>query len=178
MTLLRDLSHFQQLDAVSETIAKQQYRFSSTVASGLASAYQPCHYNRMRFVSGAACNIVRNGCQSVQPCNDGLPILVHLQQDDNKSEEEEDEPPAGIVSFVPQSANKYPKAKKPRTSTDKDSSSSKPERDKAKVPQAARTLVKAGELVHVATDVPLSAQHDMFGAVDTSSFQVGLSRPR
>ena len=92
-------------------------------------------------------------------------------QDDN-SEEEEDEPPAGIVSFVPHSANKYPKAKKPRTSSDKDSKTSKPERDKAKQPTAARTLVKAGELVHVATDVPLSAQHDMFGAVDTSSFQV------
>lgn len=91
---------------------------------------------------------------------------------DGNAEEDEDDNPAGVVSFVPHSANKYPKAKKPKTASDPDNKKEKGKRDKPKVPQAARTLVKAGELVHVATDVPLTAQHDMFGAVDTSSFQV------
>ena len=72
-----------------------------------------------------------------------------------------------MVSFVSHTANKYPKQKKLRTA-----SSTDPTAGKAKAPQAARTLLKAGELVHVATDVPLAAQHDMFGAVDSSTFQV------
>ena len=95
---------------------------------------------------------------------------------DGSAAEDEDDTPAGVVSFVPHSANKYPKAKKAKTVSDSESKKEKGKRDKPKVPQAARTLVKAGELVHVATDVPLTAQHDMFGAVDTSSFQV-RSRP-
>lgn len=99
-------------------------------------------------------------------------VYFLLPQQDDSSEEQDDDSPAGIVSFVPRSANKYPKAKKPRPADESDNKKSKAHRDKAKPPQAARTLVKAGELVHVATDVPLAAQHDMFGAVDTSSFQV------
>lgn len=63
-------------------------------------------------------------------------------------------------------ANKYPKQKKARTASSTDPKAV------VKAPQAARTLLKAGELVHVATDVPLAAQHDMFGAVDSSTFQV------
>lgn len=81
--------------------------------------------------------------------------------------------PAGVVSFVPHSANKYPKAKKPRPEPPADAKGRSP-KEKGRAPQAARTLVKAGELVHVATDVPLAAQHDMFGALDTSSFQVQI----
>ena len=71
-----------------------------------------------------------------------------------------------MVSFVPHSANKYPKQKKPRTASSTD------QKPLAKAAQAPRTLLKAGELVHVATDVPLTAQQDMFGAVDSSTFQV------
>lgn len=63
-------------------------------------------------------------------------------------------------------ANKYPKQKKPKTASNADPKAV------ARAPQAARTLLKAGELVHVATDVPLAAQHDMFGSVDSSTFQV------
>lgn len=65
-------------------------------------------------------------------------------------------------------ANKYPKQKKPRTASSTDQEAV------TKAPQAPRTLLKAGELVHVATDVPVTAQHDMFGAVDASTFQVTL----
>lgn len=68
---------------------------------------------------------------------------------------------------MPHGANKYPKQKKPRTA-----SSTDPVKAVSKAPRAPRTLVKAGELVHVATHVPLAAQHDMFGAVDSSTFQV------
>ena len=74
-----------------------------------------------------------------------------------------------MVSFVSHTANKYPKHKKPRTVSSTDAKAV------AKAPQAARTLLKAGELVHVATDVPLAAQHDMFGALDSSTFQVRLA---
>ncbi len=85
-----------------------------------------------------------------------------LQADDD----DDSDSPAGVVSFVPHSANKYPKQKKPRTASSSD------QKPLAKAAQAPRTLLKAGELVHVATDVPLTAQHDMFGAVDSSTFQV------
>ena len=71
-----------------------------------------------------------------------------------------------MVSFVSHTANKYPKQKKPRLASNTDPKAG------ATAPQAARTLLKAGELVHVATDVPLAAQHDMFGSVDSSTFQV------
>ncbi|KAL3160790.1 hypothetical protein ABBQ38_009201 [Trebouxia sp. C0009 RCD-2024] len=82
-----------------------------------------------------------------------------------------DDQPQGTVSFVPHGANKYPKQKKPRTA-----SSTDPVKAVSKAPRAPRTLVKAGELVHVATHVPLAAQHDMFGAVDSSTFQgLGLA---
>jgi len=81
-------------------------------------------------------------------------------------DDDDSDSPAGVVSFVPHSANKYPKQKKPRTASSTDQQPS------AKAAQAPRTLLKAGELVHVATDVPLTAQHDMFGAVDGSTFQV------
>jgi hypothetical protein len=81
-------------------------------------------------------------------------------------DDDDSDSPAGVVSFVPHSANKYPKQKKPRTASSTDQQPS------AKAAQAPRTLLKAGELVHVATDVPLTAQHDMFGAVDSSTFQV------
>ena len=85
-----------------------------------------------------------------------------LQADDN----DDSDSPAGVVSFVPHSANKYPKQKKHRTASSTD------QKPLTKAAQAPRTLLKAGELVHVATDVPLTAQHDMFGAVDSSTFQV------
>ena len=85
-----------------------------------------------------------------------------MQADDDT----DDDQPAGVVSFVPHSANKYPKQKKARTASSTDKA------QHGKAPQAPRTLLKAGELVHVATDVPLAAQHAMFGAVDSSTFQV------
>lgn len=87
---------------------------------------------------------------------------IPLQADDV----EEDGAAPGVVSFVSHTANKYPKQKKPRTASNTDPKAV------TKAPQAARTLLKAGELVHVATDVPLAAQHDMFGSVDSSTFQV------
>lgn len=87
---------------------------------------------------------------------------VSIQADDD----EEDGAAPGVVSFVSHTANKYPKQKKPRTGSSTDPKAV------AKAPEAARTLLRAGELVHVATDVPLAAQHDMFGAVDSSTFQV------
>ncbi len=90
---------------------------------------------------------------------------IHAVQADDDMD---DDRPAGVVSFVPHSANKYPKQKKPR------SASSTDQKAAPKPATAPRTLVKAGELVHVATDVPLTAQHDMFGAVDSSTFQVGM----
>ena len=86
-------------------------------------------------------------------------------QADNDSDSDEEEP-AGVVSFVSHAANKYPKQKKPRTGGSTDQKAT------AKAPQVPRTLLKAGELVHVATDVPVTAQHAMFGAVDSSTFQV------
>ncbi|KAA6429418.1 MAG: DEAD-box ATP-dependent RNA helicase 17-like [Trebouxia sp. A1-2] len=86
------------------------------------------------------------------------------------SDDDDSDSPAGVVSFVPHSANKYPKQKKPRTASSTD------QKPLAKAAQAPRTLLKAGELVHVATDVPLTAQQDMFGAVDSSTFQgLGLA---
>ena len=87
---------------------------------------------------------------------------ANLQADDDM----DDDRPAGVVSFVPHSANKYPKQKKPRTASSTD------QMPAPKAVQPPRTLLKAGELVHVATDVPLTAQHDMFGALDSSTFQV------
>ncbi|KAL0041444.1 hypothetical protein WJX79_003656 [Trebouxia sp. C0005] len=85
-------------------------------------------------------------------------------------DDDDSDSPAGVVSFVPHSANKYPKQKKPRTASSTD------QKPLAKAAQAPRTLLKAGELVHVATDVPLTAQQDMFGAVDSSTFQgLGLA---
>ena len=92
--------------------------------------------------------------------------VSHLCRAPQGDEDNDSDSPAGVVSFVSHAANKYPKQKKPRTASSSD------QKPAAKAAQAPRTLLKAGELVHVATDVPLTAQHDMFGAVDSSTFQV------
>ena len=95
-------------------------------------------------------------------------LCCSLQAYYDDDDDDDDSSPAGVVSFVSYAANKYPKQRKARaaSSTDKKAAT--------KAPQAARTLLKAGELVHVATDVPVAAQHDMFGAVDASTFQVTM----